>query len=191
MISSYHFHWSFKFLTFNITRINLWSKVVCFVLSWWDLPNYSASSCRILGMGKLFMSKGALTWFKIVWSYSLEAIDYWTIFSTSWEPVPLFLLKTTWFMATVSSYPLQEHAFHMGSKHGIIFKLLCCLDKRQYPYKGVLFYFILFCSMFCFLGSYSLHDLSLLGVSSLGKVQPDFISASKLQSGCCSVLLGN
>ncbi len=30
------------------------------------------------------------------------------------EPVPLFLVKTIWFMPTVSSYPLQEHAFHTG-----------------------------------------------------------------------------
>jgi hypothetical protein len=29
----------------------------------------------------LLMGRGALTWFKIIWSYSVEAIDYWTIFS--------------------------------------------------------------------------------------------------------------
>jgi hypothetical protein len=28
-----------------------------------------------------WMSKGSLTWFEIVWSYGVEAVDYWTIFS--------------------------------------------------------------------------------------------------------------
>jgi hypothetical protein len=30
---------------------------------------------------KLSMSKGALTWFETLWSYNVEAIDYWIIFS--------------------------------------------------------------------------------------------------------------
>ncbi len=31
--------------------------------------------------GKLLMSRGALTWFETVWSYVVEGIDYWTIYS--------------------------------------------------------------------------------------------------------------
>jgi hypothetical protein len=49
--------------------IYLWSKgrLVCFVLSCWDLPNHSAS-CHALGIfGKLSMN--ALTWFETVWSF--------------------------------------------------------------------------------------------------------------------------
>jgi hypothetical protein len=62
--------------------IYLWSKVVCFVcvLSCWDVPNYNAT-CHILGIfEKLLMSRGASTWFEIVWNYGVESIDCWTNF---------------------------------------------------------------------------------------------------------------
>jgi hypothetical protein len=40
------------------------------------------ASFRRLGIfGRLWMSRGATTWFETVWSYCVEAIDYWTIFS--------------------------------------------------------------------------------------------------------------
>ncbi len=40
------------------------------------LPNHGIS-CHILGIfGKLSMNRGAPTWFKIVLSYNVEAIDY-------------------------------------------------------------------------------------------------------------------
>ncbi len=61
-------------------NIYLLSKVVCFVLSSWDLPNHG-TSCQALGIfGKLSMSRGALTWFASVSSYDVEVIDYWIIF---------------------------------------------------------------------------------------------------------------
>jgi hypothetical protein len=57
------------------------SSLFCFVLSRWDLPNYGVSCHDISILGKLLMNRGAPTWFKIVWSYGVEAIDYWIIFS--------------------------------------------------------------------------------------------------------------
>jgi hypothetical protein len=60
------------------------AHVVCFVLfclSSWDLPNHGASWCMLRIFRKILMSRGAPTWFETVWSYSVEAIDYWTIFS--------------------------------------------------------------------------------------------------------------
>jgi len=55
-------------------------KVVCFVL--YTKVSQSMASCHIIGIfGKLLVIKGALTWIESVWSYSVEAIDYWTIFS--------------------------------------------------------------------------------------------------------------
>ncbi len=54
---------------------------VLFCLSHWDFPNQN-TLCHTLGIfGKLSMSRGAPTWFETVWSYGVEAIDYWTIFS--------------------------------------------------------------------------------------------------------------
>jgi hypothetical protein len=65
--------------------IYLWTKVVCLVLSCWDLPNHGAS-CRTLGsFRKLLMSRGASTWFETIWRSGLEAIDYWTIFSMKFK----------------------------------------------------------------------------------------------------------
>ncbi len=61
--------------------IYLWSKVVCFVLSCWDLPNHGTSCCALDILGKLLMSKVAPTWFETVWSHGVGAIDYWIIFS--------------------------------------------------------------------------------------------------------------
>jgi hypothetical protein len=54
------------------------AKVVCFVLSCWDLSNHHGTSCHTLGIfGKLLMSKGCID---LVWDYGVEAIDYWIIF---------------------------------------------------------------------------------------------------------------
>jgi hypothetical protein len=44
----------------------------CFV----DLWNDNTSCHAISIFGKLLMSKGALTWFEIVWSYGVKSIDY-------------------------------------------------------------------------------------------------------------------
>jgi hypothetical protein len=52
-------------------------SLFCFV----TLTNHSASCCTLGIFGKLWMSKGALTWFETVWSYSAKAIDYSIIFS--------------------------------------------------------------------------------------------------------------
>jgi len=60
--------------------IYLWSKVVCFFffLSNNFFVNHNAS-CDAFGIfGMLLMS--ASTWFEIIWSYTVEVIDYWTIF---------------------------------------------------------------------------------------------------------------
>ncbi len=60
--------------------VYLWNKVVCFVLSCWDLPNHNASCYALNIFEKLLMRIGASTWFETNWSYNVEAIDYWTIF---------------------------------------------------------------------------------------------------------------
>ncbi len=65
-----------------LLHICLWSKVVCFVL-FVMLRSHKPQHfmpCSWL-FGKLSMSRGALTWFETVWSYGVEAIDYWIIFS--------------------------------------------------------------------------------------------------------------
>ncbi len=42
----------------------------------------SHASCRALCIyWKLLTSKGAPTWFETAWSYDVEVVDYWTIFS--------------------------------------------------------------------------------------------------------------
>jgi hypothetical protein len=71
--------------------VYLWKKVVCFVLSCWDLPKPQCfKPCswylwKALGeyrcIEKLLMNIGASTSFETNWSYNVEAIDYWTIFS--------------------------------------------------------------------------------------------------------------
>jgi hypothetical protein len=69
-----------------------------FVLSLCDLPNHG-TSCHALGIfGKLLMNRGAPTWFETVWSYGVEAIDYWTMFSMKWKTVLEFegVLKCCW-----------------------------------------------------------------------------------------------
>jgi hypothetical protein len=49
----------------------------CFVFVMLRSPKPHEASCYALGIfGKLWMSRGALTWFENVWSYSVEAIDY-------------------------------------------------------------------------------------------------------------------
>jgi hypothetical protein len=62
-----------------------WGKVVCFVLSCWDLPNHDTSCCTLHIFLKLSMSRGAPTWFETVWSYSVEVIDYWIISFCEWK----------------------------------------------------------------------------------------------------------
>jgi hypothetical protein len=55
--------------------------IVCLILSSWDFPNHSAS-CWAHGIfGKLLMSRGALIWFETIWSFDVQVIDYWIIFS--------------------------------------------------------------------------------------------------------------
>ncbi len=45
-------------------------------------PKSHASCCALYYIyGKLLTSKGAPTWFEIAWSYYVEVVDYWTIFS--------------------------------------------------------------------------------------------------------------
>jgi hypothetical protein len=78
-------------LVFGRHLIYLWSKVVClflfcFILSCWDLSTHGAPcqalhAVLLIPSKKLLMSRGVPTWFETVWSYSVEAIDYWTIFS--------------------------------------------------------------------------------------------------------------
>jgi len=77
------FSWAFNVFTLgpmaHATLVYLWSKVVYFVLLA-ESPSQSVSSCTLGIAGKFLMSKGAPTWFETVWSYGVEAIDYWTIF---------------------------------------------------------------------------------------------------------------
>ncbi len=51
-----------------------------FYLSCWNLPNHDPSWCALGIFRKTLMSKGASSWFKTVWTYSVGAIDYWIIF---------------------------------------------------------------------------------------------------------------
>jgi hypothetical protein len=57
-------------------------SLFCFVMLRWDPPKpwgFMLCSCIFK---ELLMSRGALTWFETVWSYSVEkTIDYWIIFS--------------------------------------------------------------------------------------------------------------
>jgi hypothetical protein len=56
-----------------------------FCLSSWDLPNQDALCLSLSIFGKLLMSRGTPTWFETIWSYGVEAIDHWTIFSMKTE----------------------------------------------------------------------------------------------------------
>jgi hypothetical protein len=56
-------------------------NLFCFFLSHYDLPNHGISCYAIGIFAKLSMNRGASSLFDIVWNYSVEAIDYWTIFS--------------------------------------------------------------------------------------------------------------
>jgi hypothetical protein len=56
-------------------------NIVCSILSTWDFPNHNASRCALGMFGKLLMSKGALFWFETIWSFNVQVIDYWIIFS--------------------------------------------------------------------------------------------------------------
>jgi hypothetical protein len=60
-----------------------WRKVICFVLSWWYLPNHNVLG-YIMGLiiKMISMNKGALTWFKMfgvmVWTLSIiEPFFHW------------------------------------------------------------------------------------------------------------------
>jgi hypothetical protein len=59
----------------NIHKSIYETKVVCFVLSCWDLSNHGALFYVVI-FGKLLMSTGVLTSFQTVYSYGVEAIDY-------------------------------------------------------------------------------------------------------------------
>ncbi len=65
----------------HLRHIYLWSKVVYFALF---VTLRSPKPCCFMlqswYLGKAWLIRGALTWFEIVWSYNVEAIDYWTIF---------------------------------------------------------------------------------------------------------------
>jgi hypothetical protein len=68
VIDVYFFVWWITYIAY------LWMKqgsLFCFVTLRCPKPHHLT----------LLMGRGALTWFKIIWSYSVEAIDYWTIFS--------------------------------------------------------------------------------------------------------------
>ncbi len=71
----------------HLRHIYLWSKVVCFALFvTFRSPKPCCFMLRSWYLGKALMIMGALTWFEIVWSNSVEAIDYWIIF-----PMIIFL----------------------------------------------------------------------------------------------------
>ncbi len=63
--------------------IYLWREVVCFALSQWYFPTHDILGYVMeLIIKKFSMNRGAPTWFwMLIWSYSVESIDYWTIFS--------------------------------------------------------------------------------------------------------------
>jgi hypothetical protein len=65
----------------HLGHIYPWSKVVCFVLFvTLRRPKPRCFLSQFWYLWKALMIRGALTLFAIVWSYIVEAIDYWTIF---------------------------------------------------------------------------------------------------------------
>jgi hypothetical protein len=78
----------FRFFTFwSGSRIYLQRKRAClFCLSCSDLPKHGASFHNLGTIGKpLISSRGALSWFHNVLTYSGEDIEYWTIFSLKFQ----------------------------------------------------------------------------------------------------------
>jgi hypothetical protein len=62
--------------------IYLWSKVVCFVVSHVEISQTIVLHVtHLVSLESSWWEGVALTWFEIFWSYGVDAIDYWTIFS--------------------------------------------------------------------------------------------------------------
>ncbi len=94
--------------------IYLWRKVVCLYL--WDPQNQDASN-RILGLFRKLSRRrrGTWAWFNGVWTFGVEGLEYWMIFSLknklnpnwnfwrNWN-VPLVLLERSWWEGLNGSY---------------------------------------------------------------------------------------
>jgi len=66
------------------TTIYLWGKVVCIVCH--SKISQTTTSCHTFGIfRKLLMSRVALTWFEIVWNYSVKAIDHSMKIKWNWN----------------------------------------------------------------------------------------------------------
>ncbi len=66
----------------HVLHIYLWSKVVCFVLSHWDLPNHGCFMLHSWYLKKaLVRVHPSSNLFEITWSYDVKIMDCWIIFS--------------------------------------------------------------------------------------------------------------
>ncbi len=106
------------------TLVYLWNKVViCFVLYWWDTPNWDASDCILDLFWKIPRRMGAPALFHGIWTCNVQVLEYWMIFSLkiklncSWElqrnwNVPLVLLERSWWAGLNGIY-LVRFGFRM------------------------------------------------------------------------------
>jgi hypothetical protein len=65
---------------------SLWRKIICwFCLSHWDLPNHGALHNTLHTVGKLSMSKGALSWYQECgWVHGGDFIIFLNLLCTSY-----------------------------------------------------------------------------------------------------------
>ncbi len=71
-------------------------------------PNHGTSCHDLSIIEKLSMSKVASTWFEIVWTFGVEAIDYWTIFSIKLNEIKTENYIGIWGVLGVIENPLMS-----------------------------------------------------------------------------------
>ncbi len=119
----------------------------CFVLYWWEPPNWDASDC-ILGLfGKFWRMRGASAWFHGIWNCGVEVLEYWMIsslkiklncswiFLRNWN-VPLVLLERSWWAGFNGIYSVR-FGFRMWEM--LIFKWFLLL-KNSNKYQKTRFW---------------------------------------------------
>jgi hypothetical protein len=56
--------------------------IVCLILSSWDFPNHVELHVELMvSLESSWWVRGALIWFKTIWSFNVQVVDYWIIFS--------------------------------------------------------------------------------------------------------------
>ncbi len=133
---------------------------------------FHGASCRTLCIvEKLSMRMGALTWFEIVWSYDVEAIDYWIIFrnektkeNRNWKLywnfwALLVLLEPTW--EPDGGLRVAPFLIPAQPRVGVFLRENCCVWVLGFAefrvlcfcfcgktFRGRLFCFVLFVCLF-------------------------------------------